>query len=68
MLETPDASPTWWAGTHDVEADEAGPFDIPIPTAMRISGSTNAAYLQSESASPTNAKPTAVITKPSPTT
>src|SRR5687768_10553517 len=68
MLDTPDASPTWWAGTHAVEADDAGPFDMPIPTAMRIRGTTNAAYRHSESDSPTHPKPAAVIAKPSPTT
>src|SRR4029453_91458 len=57
MLDTPDASPTWCAGTHEVEADDAGPFDMPIPTAMRISGTTNAAYRHSEADSPPHATP-----------
>ena len=42
MLDTPDADPTWSAGTQAVEADDAGPLDIPIPTAIAIRGSTNA--------------------------
>src|SRR5690349_24924746 len=68
MLETPDASPTWCADTEAVAADDAGPFDRPIPTATAISGRTNAPYLQSDWATPTTAKPTAVMANPAATT
>src|SRR5262245_50725330 len=46
MFEIPEAWPTWSADTDDVDADEAGPFDRPRPTAMTTSGPTNAAYVQ----------------------
>jgi hypothetical protein len=38
MFETPDAAPTSSAETEAVAAEDAGPFDIPIPTAIAISG------------------------------
>ena len=34
MLEIPDACPTWFAGTADVDADDAGPFERPSPAEM----------------------------------
>ena len=68
MFETPDADPTWCAGTHEVEAEDAGPFDRPMPTAMAISGSTNTPYFQPASARPMTANPPAEITNPSATT
>src|SRR6478735_270290 len=68
MLDTPEADPTCSMGTQAVEADDAGPFDIPIPTAIAIRGMTKARYSQSASASPMTANPAAVIANPSPTT
>src|SRR6476619_1175147 len=68
MLETPEAAPTCSAETHAVEADVAGPFASPIPTATAISGRTNAAYRHEPSTKPTSAKPRAGIAKPAPTT
>src|SRR5262245_1055791 len=66
MLETPDASPTCGAGTDAVAADDDGPFDMPMPTAIATSGSKNAVYFQSESTTPIATKPTVVRAKPSP--
>ncbi len=43
MLETPEAPPTWVSGTDAVAAEDAGPLDRPMPTAMATSGSRNAA-------------------------
>ena len=43
-IEIPDAAPTWSADTAEVEADDAGPFASPRPTAIRISGITKAGY------------------------
>jgi hypothetical protein len=42
MLETPDAAPTCSWETEAVAAEEAGPLDIPIPTAIAIRGSRKA--------------------------
>ena len=42
MFDTPEADPTCSTGTQEVEADDAGPLDIPIPTAIAIKGMTNA--------------------------
>ena len=64
MLETPDAEPTRLAGTHAVDADEEGPFDMPIPTAIAASGRTNAPYRQSALTKPTAANPTVVMRNP----
>ena len=49
MFDTPEADPTWSMGTQAVEADDAGPLDIPIPTAIAIRGMTKARYSQSAS-------------------
>src|SRR5918995_1680198 len=68
MFDTPDASPTWLAGTAAVAADDAGPLDSPIPTATAISGRTKAAYPHELWLMPTTANPTAVIANPAPTT
>src|SRR6476659_1528084 len=65
MFETPDAAPTWSADTAAVDADEAGPLDRPMPTAIAISGSRNAEYFQSGLTRPIATKPTVVIRKPS---
>ena len=66
MLETPDAPPTWCSGTAAVAADDAGPLDMPIPTAMATSGSRNAAYFHEESTKPTMTKPAVVSANPTP--
>src|SRR5262245_10341929 len=66
MLETPDASPTWFAGTEAVAAADAGPLDSPMPTAIAMRGSRKAAYFQDESVRPIAAKPMAVSAKPAP--
>ena len=42
MLEMPDAEPTWSAGTDAVEPADAGPLEMPSPTAIAIIGTTNA--------------------------
>src|SRR3954453_9980112 len=68
MLDTPDAEPTWCAGTQAVDADVAGPLDKPIPTATAMSGRTNATYRHDPSTSPIQANPTAVTANPAPTT
>ena len=65
MLETPDAPPTWFSGTEAVAADEDGPFDSPMPTAMATSGSRNAAYFHEASTKPTMTKPAVVSANPS---
>src|SRR6478609_12196203 len=64
MFDTPDAEPTWFAETHAVDADEAGPFDRPMPTATATRGSRNAVYFQSEWTKPTATKPIVVRRKP----
>ena len=46
MVDTPEASPTWLAGTAAVAAEDAGPFDSPSPIATAIRGSTNAPYFR----------------------
>ena len=66
MFETPDASPTWSSGTDAVAAEEDGPLDRPMPTAMATSGSRNAAYCHDTSASPIATNPAVVIAKPAP--
>src|SRR5215203_3519805 len=66
MLETPDALPTWCSGTAAVAAEDAGPLDMPMPTAMAMSGSRNAEYFQDGSAKPTMTKPAVVRAKPTP--
>ena len=68
MLETPEAEPTWCAGTQDVDAEVEGPLDRPMPTATAISGRTNAPYSHEPSTSPIHANPAAVIANPAPTT
>src|SRR6478609_1211775 len=68
MLDAPDADPTCSTGTHEVEADDAGPLDIPMPTATAMSGMTKARYSQSASASPMTANPAVVMANPRPTT
>src|SRR5262249_11341347 len=64
MFEMPEAAPTSFAETELVDADDAGPLASPRPTALAISGSTNAAYAHD---APTNArapKPTVASRKP----
>src|SRR6476469_3728370 len=68
MFETPEADPTWLAGTHAVEADEAGPLDRPIPTATATSGSRKTTYFHEDSTKPIAANPTPVSRKPRVTT
>src|SRR3954453_12457231 len=64
MFEIPDARPTWSAGTLDVEADDAGPFERPRPAERTMSGSTNAAYVQDDSTNASAPTPTAASPKP----
>ncbi len=66
MLETPEASPICSAATEAVAADDDGPFDSPIPTAMATSGSRNTRYCHDAFTKPIAAKPAAVIAKPAP--
>jgi hypothetical protein len=68
MFDTPEASPTWLAGTAAVAAEDAGPFDSPIPIATAIRGSTNAPYFQDGWSPPMMANPTAVMANPAATT
>src|SRR5215210_2162096 len=68
MLETPDASPTCSAGTAAVAAEDDGPLERPMPTAIATSGSRNVAYTHDASANPTATKPAVSITKPTPMT
>src|SRR6478752_4753657 len=68
MFDTPDASPTWFAGTAAVAADDAGPFDSPIPTAMAISGRTKIAYVQVVWVRPITTNPAVGIANPAATT
>src|SRR4051794_11327655 len=67
MFEIPEAAPTWSSGTDDVDADEAGPFEIPSPTAVAISGRTNAAYAHEGFTNIRATKPTVASMKPSAT-
>src|SRR6478609_9875591 len=67
MLETPEAPPTWFSGTDAVAADDAGPLDMPMPTAMATSGSRNAAYVHDAWTKPTTTKPRVVRANPAPT-
>ena len=46
MFDTPDADPTCSTGTQDVEAEDAGPLDIPIPTAIAMSGDSKPVSLR----------------------
>src|SRR5262245_3074326 len=64
MLDTPEASPTWFSGTAAVAAADAGPLDRPIPTATATSGSRNVRYLQEASAKPIHANPIPVSRNP----
>src|SRR6478672_13708100 len=66
MLDTPEAPPTWFSGTAAVDADDAGPLDMPIPTAMATSGSRNAEYCQDAWTRPTMTNPRVVRAKPRP--
>src|ERR671912_2713326 len=68
MFDTPEASPTWLAGTAAVAADDAGPLDSPMPTATAISGRTKVVYAHELWLMPMNANPTAVMANPAPTT
>src|SRR6478735_10987034 len=68
MLETPDAPPTCSWGTEAVAAEEAGPFDIPMPTAIARIGSRNVAYAQEDWVKPIAANPAAIRMKPTPMT
>src|SRR5213079_2534129 len=45
MFEMPDACPTSSGATAAVDADDAGPFARPSPTAIATSGITNARYV-----------------------
>src|SRR2546423_15031402 len=45
MFEMPDSCPTSSGSTTAVEADDAGPFASPSPTAITTSGITNARYV-----------------------
>src|SRR4029453_228087 len=67
MLEMPEACPTSSGATDAVEADDAGPLANPSPTAMAISGATNAAYVQDAVTKPRTAKATAARPNPSAT-
>src|SRR4051812_45696417 len=66
MLETPEAPPTWFSGTAAVAADEAGPLDMPMPTAIATSGSRNAAYFHEASTNPTTTRRAVVSATPTP--
>src|SRR4051794_38833948 len=66
MLETPDASPTWFSGTAAVAADDAGPLDRPMPTATATNGSRNAAYRHEAPTRPMTTNPAVVRTNPTP--
>src|SRR4029079_525688 len=66
MLETPEAPPTWFSGTEAVAADDAGPLDIPMPTAMATSGSTNATYVHDAPTNATTTNPIVVRANPAP--
>src|SRR5690242_7612962 len=67
MFEMPEAEPTWSGGTEDVEPDEAGPFEIPRPTAITTIGSTNAAYAHEASTNASQEKPIVASRNPSAT-
>src|SRR5690348_275370 len=45
MFEIPEAAPVSLGATEDVDADDAGPFAIPSPTAIRTSGAMKATYI-----------------------
>src|SRR3954451_5394399 len=66
MFETPEASPTCFSSTQDVAADDDGPFESPMPTAMAMMGSRNAAYCQDAWVKPIAAKPAVLIRNPAP--
>src|SRR6478609_2337359 len=66
MLETPEASPTCFSSTHDVAADDDGPFESPMPTAMATMGSRNAVYCQDACVKPMAANPAVLIRNPAP--
>src|SRR3954447_8933048 len=65
MFEIPDAAPTSSGETEEVDADEAGPFASPSPTATATSGRTNAPYVHDACTNASTAKPTAPTAKPS---
>src|SRR5215207_9508844 len=67
MLEMPDACPTSSGETDDVDADDAGPFASPSPTAAAASGATNAAYVQEASTNASAPSATAASANPSAT-
>ena len=67
MFEIPDAAPVSRGSTDDVEAEDAGPFAMPRPTAIRTSGPMNATYVQDAPTKIRIAEPAVAIAKPSAT-
>src|SRR5512132_1511123 len=67
MFEMPDAAPVSRASTDDVDADDAGPFATPRPTAISTSGATNATYVQEAPTKMTRADPSVATANPSAT-
>src|SRR4051794_20322359 len=68
MLETPEASPTCSCRTHEVAADDDGPLERPIPTAIARIGNRKAAYCHPASTRPMPTNPAAIRMKPTPIT
>ena len=66
MLDTPEAAPTSFSSTADVQTDEAGPLVSPMPTAISTSGRTNIAYDQLACTKVSAPKPAAMRMKPTP--
>src|SRR5437868_2755710 len=68
MLETPDAPPTCSWGTDAVAAEDAGPFERPMPTAIARIGRRKVAYAQEDCVNPIATKPAAIRMNPTPMT
>src|SRR5262245_56298325 len=65
MLEIPDACPTSFAGTDEVDADDAGPLARPRPIEIATNAGMNSTYSQSASTNARAANPAAAAAKPS---
>src|SRR3954451_8805950 len=68
MLDTPEALPTCSWRTEAVAAEDEGPLDRPMPTAIARTGRRNAAYSHDDFVKPRTTNPAAIAMNPRPMT